>query len=191
MSMSNLSRHPVSPAKILAFSALLAALAVALGAMTLFRMPQGGSVTPFSMLPVFLAAYYFGVPRGFLVGVVVGLLNLLLSPFIVHPVQLLLDYPLAFGALAAGGFFRKMGEAGMIPGYLTGVFFRYLCAVLSGILFFGSYAPENFNGITWSLWYNLTYLGAEGLMTVLVLLVPSVRRTLSRIGNEVGFQISS
>lgn len=182
--MSPSMNRPASPARKLAFSALLAALAVALGAITLFRMPQGGSVTPFSMLPLFLAAYYFGVPRGILVGVAVGLLNLLINPFIVHPVQVLLDYPLAFGAVALGGVFRKWGKKGLIPGYLTGVLVRYVFAVLSGVLFFGSYAPENFNGLTWSLWYNLTYLGVEALLTTAVLLIPAVRETLQRLGDQ-------
>ena len=177
-------KQPASPAKALAFSALLAALAVALGAITLFRMPQGGSVTPFSILPLFLAAYYFGVPRGILVGVAVGLLNLLINPFIVHPVQVLLDYPLAFGAVALGGVFRGWGKKCLIPGYLTGVFCRYVFAVLSGAVFFGSYAPEGFSGLTWSLWYNLTYLGAEAVLTIIVLLIPVVRDTLDRLGSQ-------
>jgi thiamine transporter len=179
------TKRPASPAKALAFSALLAALAVALGAITLFRMPQGGSVTPFSILPLFLAAYYFGVPRGILVGVAVGLLNLLINPFIVHPVQVLLDYPLAFGAVALGGVFRGWGKKGLIPGYLTGVLCRYAFAVLSGVVFFGTYAPEGFSGLTWSLWYNLTYLGVEAVLTVIVLMIPAVRETLDRLGAQV------
>lgn len=173
-----------SATKTLVISAILMALSVALGALTLFRMPQGGSVTPFSMLPIFLAAYYFGVPRGFLVGVGVGLLNLLLNPYIIHPAQVILDYPLAFGALAIGGLLRHRKRIGMIAGYLLGVFCRYLAAVLSGVIFFSAYAPENFNGLTWSLWYNLTYLGVEAVMTVLVLLLPAVRKALDRLGQQ-------
>jgi len=183
--MPTFTKNKVTPAKTLAVSALLTALSVALGAMTLFRMPQGGSVTPFSMLPIFLAAYYFGISRGLLVGACVGLLNLLLNPFIVHPLQVLLDYPMAFAALAVGGVLRNRKKIGMIGGYLLGVFCRYWVAVLSGVVFFSSYAPENFNGLTWSLWYNLTYLGVEALMTVAVLAVPVVRSTLEKLGEQV------
>jgi thiamine transporter len=179
--MSTQRGDKIPVAKTLAISAILMALSVALGALTLFRMPQGGSVTPFSMLPIFLAAYYFGVPRGILVGVGAGLLNLLLFPFIVHPVQVLLDYPMAFGALAIGGVLRNRKKIGMIGGYLLGVFCRYIVAVASGVIFFSAYAPENFNGLTWSLWYNLTYLSVEAAMTVAVLLVPMVRTTLEKL----------
>lgn len=183
--MSTQSGNKIPATKILAISAILMALSVALGALTLFRMPQGGSVTPFSMLPIFIAAYYFGVSKGMLVGAGVGILNLLLNPFIVHPVQVVLDYPMAFGALAIGGILRHRKKIGMIAGYLLGVFFRYIVAVLSGVIFFGAYAPENFNGLTWSLWYNLTYLGVEAAMTVVILLVPSVRNTLEKLRLQV------
>ncbi len=179
MSIQNGNKIPAT--KILAISAILMALSVALGALTLFRMPQGGSVTPFSMLPIFIAAYYFGVSKGMLVGVGVGILNLLLNPFIIHPVQVLLDYPMAFGALAIGGVLRHRKKIGMIAGYLLGVLCRYIVAVLSGVIFFSAYAPENFNGLTWSLWYNLTYLGVEAAMTIAVLLVPAVRNTLEKL----------
>jgi len=179
--MSTQSGNKIPATKILAISAILMALSVALGALTLFRMPQGGSVTPFSMLPIFLAAYYFGISKGMLVGAGVGILNLLLSPFIVHPVQVFMDYPMAFGALAIGGVLRNRKKIGMIGGYLIGVFCRYIVAVLSGFIFFSAYAPENFNGLTWSLWYNLTYLGAEAAMTVIVLLVPTVQKTLDKL----------
>jgi thiamine transporter len=182
--MSIQAGEKIPATKTLAISAILMALSVALGALTLFRMPQGGSVTPFSMLPIFLAAYYFGVGRGLLVGVGVGLLNLLLNPYIIHPVQVLLDYPLAFGALAIGGLLRHHKKIGMIIGYLLGVFCRYLVAVASGVIFFSAYAPENFNGLTWSLWYNLTYLGVEAVMTVVVLLLPTVRTALDKLGRQ-------
>ena len=57
--------------------------------------------------------------------------------------------------------------------------------VLSGVVFFGSYAPEGFSGLTWSLWYNLTYLGVEAVLTVIVLMIPAVRETLDRLGVQV------
>lgn len=182
--MSTAKGNRIPATKTLAVSAVLMALSVALGALTLFRMPQGGSVTPFSMLPIFLAAYYFGVSKGMLVGVGVGILNLLLNPYIVHPVQVLLDYPMAFGALAIGGILRNRKKIGMIFGYLLGVLCRYLVAVASGVIFFSAYAPENFNGLTWSLWYNLTYLGVEAAMTVVVLMVPIVRNTLEKLRSQ-------
>ena len=122
--------------KSLVICAILVALSVALGAITLFRMPQGGSVTPFSMVPIVLAGYLYGVRRGVMVGICVGLLNLIFNPYVIHPAQLLLDYPIAFGALALGGVFRNKERLSLPFAYLFGVCCRYLCAVLSGIIFF-------------------------------------------------------
>ena len=170
--------------KAMTVSALLIALAVILSNIKLFSMPQGGSVTLLSMLPVALCAYLFGTRQGVIAGVCLGLLNLILGPYVIHPVQLLIDYPLAFGAMGIGGIFRNR-KNGLIKGYLLGVAGRYVCAVLSGFIFFGSYAPEGFNALTWSLWYNLTYLAAECAITVAILFIPAVRKGLEGLKNNL------
>jgi len=161
-------------------SAILVALAIALNQVILFRMPQGGSVTAFSMLPIVICAIFFGLRSGLMAGMCVGLIDLIFNPYVIHPIQMILDYPLAFGALAFSSllFTKKFG---MIPAYLFGVICRYSCAVLSGIVFFGQYAPEGFNALTWSLWYNLTYLGVEAALTVGVLMIPAFRQTIYRL----------
>ncbi|MGI6767436.1 MAG: energy-coupled thiamine transporter ThiT [Lentihominibacter sp.] len=161
--------------RALALSALLVALAIILNQLILFRMPQGGSITAFSMVPIVLCAYFYGVRRGLMAGMCVGLITLIFNPYIIHPVQLLLDYPLAFGALAFGGVFAAK-KNGLMKGYLLGVFCKYLCAVLSGIIFFGAYAPEGFNAVTWSIWYNIVYLGVEAAVTVILLAIPRVKK---------------
>ena len=170
--------------KALAVSAVLVALAIILNQLTLFRMPQGGSITAFSMVPIALCAYFFGVRRGLMAGMCVGLIDLIFNPYVIHPVQLLLDYPMAFGALAFGGIFAAQ-KHGLIKGYVFGVICRYICAVLSGVIFFGAYAPEGFSAITWSLWYNLTYLGAEGIISAVLLCIPKVNGMFDRLKNQV------
>lgn len=166
--------------KAMVTSGVLVALAVALNQIVLFPMPQGGSVTAFSMLPIVVCAYFFGVRRGIMAGMCVGLINLIFNPYVIHPIQMFLDYPLAFGALAFAGLMRNR-KFGLITGYIIGLSARYLCSVLSGIIFFGSYAPEGFNAVTWSLYYNITYLGAEGIMTVIVLSIPTVRKAIEQL----------
>lgn len=166
--------------KALAVSALLVALAVILNQITLIHMPQGGSVTVFSMVPVALCAYLFGVRRGLMAGMVVGLLSLVFHPYVIHPIQLLLDYPLAFGALALGGIIAT-GKYGIIKGYIMGVVCRYICTVVSGAVFFGAYAPAGFNAWTWSIWYNATYIGIEAAITVALLFIPAVRNVFQKL----------
>lgn len=170
--------------KAMVTSGVLVALAVALDQITLFRLPYGGSVTAFSMLPIVICAYFFGVRRGVMAGMCVGLIDLIFNPYVIHPIQMLLDYPLAFGALAFAGLMRNK-KFGIISGFILGLLARYLCSVLSGIIFFGSNAPDGFNSVTWSLYYNITYLGIEGIMTVVVLSIPAVRKAIEQLKRQL------
>lgn len=175
-------REKVSP-KALTASAVAIALAFVLNQITLFKMPQGGSITPLSMLIIILVGYYFGTRQGILAGMAFGLLDLLVNPYVISPIQMLVDYPLAFGALGLGGLLNKYDS--VIPAYLLGVFGRFIFSFLSGYIFFGMYAPEGFNGFTWSLLYNSSYMGVEALLTVVLLAIPAVNKAIHQIGDEI------
>lgn len=170
--------------KALTVSALLIALATVLGQIKVFEMPQGGAVTLFSILPIAVCAYLLGTRRGVMAGFCVGLINLIFGPYVIHPVQLLMDYPIAFGAVGLAGITRNYRN-GLTTGYIIGLIGRYICAVLSGVIFFGAYAPEGFNAWTWSLWYNLTYLAAEGLLTVLIINIPPVKNMFLNLKSQM------
>lgn len=170
--------------KALTISALSVALSVALGMIKVFEMPQGGAVTLVSMLPIAVCGYLLGTRRAVMAGICVGLLNLILDPYVVHPAQLLIDYPLAFGALGLSGLMRNR-KNGLLLGFLVGLLGRYFCAVLSGIIFFGDYAAEGFNAVTWSFWYNLTYLGVDGLITVVVISLPPIKSMIDRLKGDM------
>ena len=170
--------------KALTVSALMIALATVLGQIKVFEMPQGGAVTLFSILPIAVCGYLLGTRRGVMAGFCVGLINLIFGPYVIHPVQLLMDYPIAFGAVGLAGITRNYRN-GLTSGYIIGLIGRYICAVLSGVIFFGSYAPEGFNAWTWSLWYNLTYLAVEGLITIVIINIPPVRNMFTRLKSEM------
>lgn len=170
--------------KALTISALMIAMAIVLNQIKLFHMPQGGSVTLLSLLPIVLVGYFCGPRRGIIAGICVGMLDLILNPYVIHPIQLLVDYPLAFGALGMSGLMKDK-KNGLTKGYILGVFSRYICAVISGIVFFGAYAPKNFNAVTWSLWYNLTYLGAEAVITLVIINIPPVKSAFQRMKNSI------
>lgn len=117
-------------------------------------------------------------------GMCVGMIDLIFKPYVIHPLQLLLDYPLAFGAIGLAGLIFMARKDGLIPRILFGVLCRYICSVISGVVFFGAYVPEGFSPLTWSLWYNILYMGVEAAGTVVLLLIPSVRHSLKRIKSE-------
>ena len=171
--------------KTMVVSALLVGLSIVLTRITIYSLPQGGSVSLFGMLPIVICAYFFGTRRAVMCGMCVGMIDLIFKPYVIHPIQLLLDYPLAFGAIGFAGLIFMAKKDGLIPAYLFGVLCRYICAVISGVVFFGAYAPEGFSALTWSLWYNVLYLAIEAAVTVVLLLIPSVRYSLKRIKTEL------
>lgn len=171
--------------KTMVVSALLVGLSIVLTRITIYSLPQGGSVSLFGMLPIVICAYFFGTRRAVMCGMCVGMIDLIFKPYVIHPIQLLLDYPLAFGAIGFAGLIFMAKKDGIIPAYLFGVLCRYICAVISGVVFFGAYAPEGFSALTWSLWYNVLYLAIEAAGTVILLLIPSVRYSLKRIKTEL------
>lgn len=162
----------------LVFSAMAMALSTVLSELRLWRMPFGGSVTPLSMLFICLIGYMFGPSVGLITGVAHGMLQLILNPMIYSIPQLLIDYPLAFGALGLSGFFAK-AKNGLLKGYLLGVTGRFVFAVISGCLFFADYASqEGLDPLLYSILYNGGYIYAEAALTVVVILLPPVEKAL-------------
>jgi thiamine transporter len=157
--------------RVLAEAALAVALAFVLGLIKVFQMPFGGSIS-LEMVPLILLALRQGPFVGIVAGAVYGLLDLAIEPFIVHPVQVVFDYPLAFGVLGLAGFFRPTVR-GAILGTVVAVLARFLCHFVSGVVFFASYAPEGWNPYLYSAAYNSAYLVpslAIALVAVVVLL---------------------
>lgn len=161
----------------LTLCAVLIALSFVLSMIKFLDLPYGGSITLFSMLAASLAGYFCGPKWGILAGTALGLLNLITDPSIYYPAQVFLDYILAFACLGLSGFFRNM-KGGLYIGYIVAIFGRFLCSFLSGFLFFGEYAPEGMNPVLYSFVYNITYIGVEGILTLIVLALPPIRHAL-------------
>lgn len=154
--------------------AIMIALGTVLSYVKVFHFPTGGSITMFSMLIVCLPAYWYGLRTGLLTGVAYGILQLIIDPYIIYPTQLIVDYILAFGAMGLTGIFANK-KNGLIPGYLVGITGRFVFAVISGAIFFGEYAWEGWNAWTYSIVYNAIYIYAEGIITVIILVIKPVR----------------
>ena len=132
-----------------------------------FQMPEGGRITLAAMIPIFFVAVRRGPRIGILAGIAFGLVVLIEEPYIYHPIQFLLDYPLAFGALGLAGFFRKQP----LVGVAVGIAGRFLCHFTSGLVFFASYAPAGMNPALYSAIYNAWYLGPELVISEIVMYV--------------------
>lgn len=161
--------------KQLVFCAMSIALGTILSEIKIIDFPWGGSATLLSMLVICLPGYFFGLGAGLMTGVAYGVLQLLVDPYVLFPIQLIVDYLLAFGALGLSGLFANK-KNGLIKGYLTGILGRYLFAVISGWIFFGEYAWEGWPVLPYSLVYNGIYIFAEAAITLVLLAIPAVRK---------------
>ncbi|MCJ7689110.1 MAG: energy-coupled thiamine transporter ThiT [Clostridiaceae bacterium] len=152
------------------------ALATVLQLITLFKLPQSGSVTAGSMVPIILIALFYGPEVGFLTGFLFGIINFIVSPFALHPVQVLFDYPLPFMAIGIVGYFRTFNIKGILSGVVIAMFARFACHFISGVVFFGSYAPEGTSVYLYSLLYNGSYMGAETIITCVIIGILPLKR---------------
>ncbi len=166
--------------KQLVFCAMSIALGTILSEIKIIDFPWGGSATLLSMLVICLPGYFFGLGAGLLTGVAYGVLQLLIDPYVLYPMQLVLDYLLAFGALGLSGLFAG-AKRGLLKGYLVGILGRYIFTVLSGWIFFAEYAWEGWPVLPYSLVYNGIYIFAEGAITVVILLIPAVNKGIATV----------
>ena len=165
--------------KILVFCAMCIALASVTSMIKLFSFPTGGSITLCSMLFAMLPGFFFGPVVGIIAGVAYGVLQFIMDPYVLTPVQAVLDYVFAFGAFGLSGFFANQ-KNGLRLGYLAACAGRFFFSFLSGWVFFGEYAWEGWNPAAYSAVYNLIYIGAEAIITLIILSIPAMFNALQR-----------
>ncbi len=160
--------------------AIMAALGVILGFVKLSGPWAFGGSVSLEMLPIFLMAFRRGVVGGVLTGFMIGILQLIINPFIVHPAQVILDYPVAFLVIGLAGIVRPSSDNHfgkriwlIIIGTLIGSLLRLISHVISGIVFFESYAPEGTPVWLYSITYNLSYIAPTFVLTVILLVLLS------------------
>jgi thiamine transporter len=162
-------------AEIIIFVALAGALALI--SHSFFSLPEGGSIN-LGMVPIFWLALRRGPKIGIFAGAVLGVVDLAVEPFVVHPVQFILDYPLAFACLGLAGFFRKFKVAGPVIGVAVGGTARFFCHFTSGVIYFPMYAPEGMSPILYSAVYNATYMIPSIIICVIVIVLLQRSHTL-------------
>ena len=163
---------------MIAESAIMLALATALSMITFFSLPAGGSVTPFSMLPILIIAYRYGTKWGLGVGAIYGLIQMVLGLSALSYATnawaavciILFDYVVAFGVLGFGGLFRKAKNQaiGFSSGVIVACVLRFLCHFLTGITVWADYADGVWPVVIYSLTYNGSYMLPELIITIAV-----------------------
>lgn len=156
-------------------SAIALALSIVLHQYAFYQLPNGGRITLGSMVPILYISLRWGAPWGILTGALAGVLNFAFEPVFVHPIQWLLDYPVAFGAVGLAGLFPRRPPVGVLAGGAA----RWFAHFLSGIVFFAKYAPKGQSPWLYSAVYNASYMLPEIVISIVLTLL--VLRSLQRL----------
>lgn len=140
--------------------------------------PFGGSIS-ISLVPLAVIAFRYGWVAGFLSGFTMGLLQLLTGAYIMHPIQVLFDYPLPYAVLGFAGFFAskvnvvEVGQRSLYIWLATGIgsIARLACHIISGVVFFADYAPEGMYPVVYSVGYNTPFVLASYILSAIILVV--------------------
>ena len=166
---------------VLVQAAMMSAITIVLAQIHLFQLPQGGEISLGTMVPLILLARNYGSKITLLAGFICGIIGLLLNPFIYHPVQVLLDYPLPYMAMAIVALFRGHLYLGVTAAFAI----KFLSHFLSGVIFFAAFAPEGMSPILYSATYNATTLVPDFFICCLILkLLPLKRLTAELVTSK-------
>lgn len=171
--------------------ALSVALATALGMFTVWKMPQGGSVS-LGMLPLIVFAFRRGLGPGLVAGALYGIVSLFVDPYPpVHWVQPILDYPVAYLLVGVSGLVSSSltraldtgraltAGALMSGGVLLAALGRYAAHFASGVVFFGEFAPEGQPVWLYSALYNFYVpVSAAAALVAAIAIVPLLHRVV-------------
>lgn len=174
--------------RALATAGVTLALSFVLSLFKVAPVPNGGSITLASMLPIMIFAYFYGFAPALLTGVVFGLLQFISSPYVLTPLTFFLDYVLAFSCIAIVPLFKKVIKNktwSFVVGITAAYVFRFIMHVTSGIIYFNLGAiwaelPAN-TAITYSLLYNVIYLLPDYVITAIFGVILSATKALEKI----------
>jgi thiamine transporter len=160
--------------------AIMIALATVLSYIRVYKLPWGGSITLFSMLPIALYSIKYGVKRGLEAGFLFSLIQLgqgvidglfgwgLTKISLVGCI--LFDYILPFTLIGLAGMLRKKGAVGWIVGTVAALLIRFACHFTTGVIIWKTFGElwDGFstdNTYLYSLLYNGSYMLPEIILT--------------------------
>jgi thiamine transporter len=160
---------------------VLAALSTVLYALTLpfLTLPYGGSVTAGCMIPIIWLSFRrgtkIGVTGGLVFGIVALVVDVIRLPYspILNPLQVFLEYPLAFGSIGLAGLMKtRVTTSPIYPaiGVAIGTVGRFLCHFIAGIVFWILiYQIPLYDMVVLSAVYNGSFLLVEFVITAIIM----------------------
>ena len=177
----------ISSTKILAEIIVFSALSGALYVFRPFSLIYGGSVTLGSMVPVMWLSMRRGVRVGVISGLVFGILALFIDMLLVgaaniiaSPIQVILEYPVAFGVLGIAGVFHRKTVGFAVAGAGLAIFVKFMIHYLVGA-FIWVYVyefPSEWGQFLWPAVYNGSFLLVEFIISSILMVLLVKRGTL-------------
>ncbi len=167
--------------KDLTFIALMIAISAVLnyvsGFIPLFKMPAGGSVTLLSSALIFIIGIRYGMLYGVTSGFIYGVINFISNAYVIHPIQMIIDYFVAFMVLGLGSIFIKkpFTYKKLALAYFIVSILRLIASTISGMVFFAEYA-ENQSIFMYAFIYNATYIIPEYFINIILLKTPQFKK---------------
>lgn len=185
----------------LVVSAVFIALASVLSVLQPFALPMGGGITIMSMLPIVILSYRYGMLWGVASSFIYSVIQMFLGFSTVSAFFLpgdnyqvwwkailivLLDYIIAYTCMFLGGLFRGKSSpsTALCLGSIIALTARYLVHILSGAIFFGTWAQwwftdvmagefgsavlSSYSGFSLSLIYSVFYNGLYMIPEIII-----------------------
>ena len=153
-----------------------------------FSFTSGGSIG-IAMVAVLIVAYRRGWLPALFTGLIMGALDFATKAYIVHPMQILLDYIIPYMVVGVAGFFKPLFDKTdrkdlkilwLIVGTVIGGLLKFFSHFFAGLYFWND--PEwfawNLNYMSPALYsfvYNIAYIGPCIVLSTLVLVFLFVR----------------
>ena len=157
-------------------AAILIALALVLETITLYKLPNGGSVT-LSMVPIILFAVRSGCGWGAMAGFVFGGINYMMGGVSIDWTTIICDYFIAFSMLGFGAALFRKQKFGCVWGSLMGITLQFIASYLVGVFVWGKWMPDEFLGLTmtspwiYSFLYNILWAAPDLMISVVIFVV--------------------
>jgi thiamine transporter len=159
----------------------------------------GGDIS-LAMLPILILALRRGVVPAAIAGAAFGVIDFFYEPYAAAPVQVLLDYPVAFSLLSVAGLgsrqYRSLVASGhkvaaetiAVPWMVLGAAARFGAHFFSGIVFFGTNAPAGTPVWVYSALYNLSYVVPSLVLSIVgaLLVLPVLNAAVPLSSLEAG-----
>ncbi|MCC5803312.1 energy-coupled thiamine transporter ThiT [Rossellomorea vietnamensis] len=179
---------------VLLEASLMAAFAIILDLLPSIKLSPSISIS-IAMVPIFLLSYRRGLRAGLIGGFLWGGLQIALGDaWIATPVQMVIEYFIAFAFIgfagvftgkiqgALGGGHRSKSIFWVVMATFAGSLARYFWHFIAGFVFFAEYAPDEMSPLLFSLIVNgITMLGSAVLCSVVMVIIVNIAPRLIKV----------